>query len=198
MCHSNVDTLNIFHIFITKLFSYVSNSWEHTGKAVAQKICAQYREHPENEIIDLTGSSFFSRVLKIFMTGKSRLETRADQKEIGKLYTDCLKFSIPYRNLDRGRIFIEPNAVVLINNLFFSAFHEMLLDRILYAQEMGIQEKEAIMNFMRKHGIEPDVDLNFDTVKKANYRLRESKNIDHFYSPRCLSSEVAENQFISK
>jgi len=145
----------------------------------------------ESGVIDLKKSTFVAHIIRSFLTGKTNLEERAASKSIMENYTGHVKFAISYRDYHRSRMFLSPQSIVTINKLLYQFFHELLLSEILIGRMYNVQEKETIHRFLEKYDIEVEGDLTFDTVKKASYRLRNSKKIDNFRCPKSQTVETS-------
>lgn len=150
----------------------------------------------DDDVIVLTENTLIARTLKLFLTGKSQLEKRADMKSISEQYSTSLRFEINYRALDQGKIFMPAKTVVTFNNFIYTLFHETLLQRILFGYRYGLDEIKIIENFLKEHGIEPDIDIQLHSVKKTSYRLREKKKIPNFYTEANRALKLTDNQSI--
>lgn len=135
---------------------------------------------PDGGVVDISSNTYIARIIKMFLKGKTSIPERAKASSIRKDYGGLLRYSITYCD----RMYLSPQDIVSINKLIFSFFHEMLLSRIRYAQRYQIEEKETIYRFLEEYGIEVEEDITFDTIKKASYRLRKSKKIEHFYTTK--------------
>lgn len=104
--------------------------------------------------------------------------------ELGEEFSADLNFTINSRRVNEGKIIITEESVKFFNQYVHRNMHEMLLDRVLVGKNAGIEEKETIYQFIREVGLDDLV--SFDAMKKASYRLRESRNMAHFYSHKRL------------
>ena len=150
--------------------------------------------HKENlqagQSLDLKPGTVITNELKSILTNKKNID---HEKEVAKgpfsEYTAILKFKVGYRMQAYSCFFLSREGISHFNNFLHNLFHEILLDRIRYGMKSGKTEKEIIYDFMRELDIEDDI--SFDAVKKASYRLRKSKKIDHFYQHTRRSALIA-------
>jgi hypothetical protein len=159
-----------------------------------RKFALSLENKGKDGVIVLAENTLIAKILKLLLTGKSALEKRSDMKKLSEKYTESLRFEINYRTLDKGTMYMPPKTVVYFNNLIYDLFHETLLQRILFEYSDGVNEKDVIERFLLEHGIEPDIDILVESVKKTSYRLRIAKNIPHFYTPQKRASKRTEYQ----
>lgn len=148
----------------------------------------------EHEPVNLSHNSYIAKIIKLFLTGKTKLKTSGEKNRIGEEYSGSLRYSIAY---SRNLIFITPTGIRTINKLLFCLFHEMLLSEILMGQRYGIDQKEIIENFLERYGIEIEIDVSYDTIKKANFRMRESKKIASFRGAKCPKLQRSDFQRVA-
>lgn len=111
-----------------------------------------------------------------------------DDEELGDEFSADLLFTINTRRVNEGKIIITEQAVRYFNQYVHRNMHEMLLDRIVCGKKAGVQEKETIYNFIRELGM--DELVSFDALKKANYRLRKSREMDNLYSHKWIGAKT--------
>lgn len=90
-------------------------------------------------------------------------------------YSDQIKIKLTSKNLKYGEIFLDNDRIRRWNEFVHSKLHEYLETRISIYELHGKQIKDAIWDFIHESDME-DL-ISFDALKKANYRLRQSRTI---------------------
>lgn len=115
----------------------------------------------------------------ILNTLASRLESKMSRGYVDlwkKRFTDKMVFRIPYHYFSITRKDVSPNTYVLVNRMIETIFERDLERYVSLHRAAGHETKRAIELFCENHGIELEVDITFDAIKKQEYRLRK-KNI---------------------
>lgn len=131
-----------------------------------------------DEILDLSESqSEISWVLAGCLTNALKYNFDKHRK-LSKAYSEKLIFAISPKRIQYNMIYFAPPQIRYFNTFVYRQLHHHLLDRVMRGQARGIPEVDIIWEFMYETGIEPYA--NFEALKKANYRLRKSKNLPSF------------------
>ena len=140
------------------------------------KFVRHYENIEGGEALDLQNNSVVSYTMSLFFTNKTNIDHEDQQSylTLKKKYSAKLTFKISSRMKNFGKYFISRKTIVVLNKWLERLFHETLLQRILQGALEGKDEKQVIYDFLKELAIEEDV--TFDQIKKANYRLRISKN----------------------
>lgn len=132
----------------------------------------------EKGVLDLKNGGVICYVLRMMLEGKMKMPDRKDYR-LNPEYSAQLQFELPVSMIDRGEISISAQNVIVFNQFLHRLLNELLLDRILVARDKyDRKEISVIHEFLSDFKIEEQ--LESDTVKKSNYRLRKSKNIGSF------------------
>jgi hypothetical protein len=124
-------------------------------------------------------------ILVGLLTTKVKAGKQEDEELSGDFSVDLL-FRINSRRVNEGKIMVSEEATRYFNQFVHRNMHELLLDRVLRGKANGIDEKDTIYSFITEIGLDDLV--TFDALKKANYRLRNSRNIPDFYSHKRKSA----------
>ena len=135
------------------------------------------------EVLDLSGENAIAYTLTMLLTGKSNLNLRT-HPNLQKLYNDDIKIRIPKQYLDNGKIYFDFDNIVIFNRFLFRFFHDILLQRIMFNQQVNIDIKSTIYQFVEELDIADDVTM--DALIKASYRHRKRKKNSRFRSVNCL------------
>jgi hypothetical protein len=132
------------------------------------------------DLLDLIGSKGdVAYVLGGMLTTK--VQARYDDTEkLSDTYTEEIRVKLDTRRLNSGRVVISDANVRMFNQFLRKNLHELLLERIMNGMRHKQKECNIIYDFIRELGMEDDV--SFDTLKKAQTRLRKSKKIPAFRS----------------
>ncbi|PHN06958.1 hypothetical protein [Flavilitoribacter nigricans] len=137
----------------------------------------------EDEVLDLKNGGVICYVLRMMLEGKMKMPDRKDYR-LSPEYGASLQFKINSSMLDRGEISISSQNIIVFNQFLHKLLNELLLDRILVAREKYLsKEIDVIHDFLTDFEIEEQ--LESDTLKKSNYRLRKAKKIPGF-TERCV------------
>lgn len=135
------------------------------------------------EAIDLKGGGNIAFILQMLLRGKLESISYDDRQSVGKDYTQSLYYVYPLRHLNEGRIFIDEKAILIFNQFLHKHFHETLNVLIIQNQKYGIKIESSIKDFMDMLGIEDEIE--YDSLKKANFRLRIARNIELNSTRKC-------------
>lgn len=92
-----------------------------------------------------------------------------------KKLNDKIKLVIPIDYENRKKKDLTSENIHLINNFLKSWFYEDFFTYMLAFDTFSVPHDKSIYNFCNRYNIELDVDVNFETLKKAYYRYREKK-----------------------
>lgn len=107
----------------------------------------------------------------------SRLESKQARGYIDKWagrYTEKMVFRIPYHFFSITKKEVSPLTVVLVNRGFENDFEWHLCTWVEIQRRAGMETKKAIEAFCDHYGIELEVDISFDAIKKQEYRARKN------------------------
>jgi hypothetical protein len=123
----------------------------------------------------LANRSPIGRHLSLLFCGKKRLHNgRPTYKVDRDTYTATLQVQLPSDYVGAMRIFVPDSDVVAFNQYIHDCLHENLMDRIS-AAPANVQIKEVIEDLIDDMDAWGEVD--FETLKKANYRIRKSRGL---------------------
>lgn len=130
----------------------------------------------------ITERSFIGMLLDQLLTDEA---TYQSSKLISGLdeYTDFLTIEISTSSISQGRFFIPDHSIIYFNLMIHRFMHEVLLDRILDRDSLGINQMETIYDFIEDYGLEALIDKLPERLRKGQYRLREEKQIGSLRSP---------------
>lgn len=127
---------------------------------------------PDGEPLDLSQRGVTAATLKRMLSWKNEA-TPGEMFKGG--YDAVLPVIIPPRNWQRGNWYINARAIKDFNDALNHLFHEMLNFKIMADVADGLEQKQSIEGFMLMLDIFEDIE--YDTIKKANQRLRTDRNI---------------------
>ncbi|HQU52010.1 MAG TPA: hypothetical protein PK643_03310 [Saprospiraceae bacterium] len=162
------------------------------GSVPVKRYLLKYALATENldigEPLDLKNCGIIGFQLKLLLTNKTNVN-HEDDISINTLnkFDARLTFIIHAKLKAFNGFFISRKSIVIFNSFLHQLFHEELLRAIIKAEENNILIADVIHDFMNRYGIEEDEDISFDAVKKANYRLRNSRNMVRFRQPSGIS-----------
>ncbi len=130
----------------------------------------------EDEALDLTTGGIICYVLRMMLTSKMKMPDQPGYR-LNEEYCDLLKFRLSSSLIDRGEVVISSTNVIVFNQFLHKLLNELLLDRVISAKRKYNQKQiETIHDFLQEFRM--DELLDYDAVKKSNYRLRKLKNIE--------------------
>lgn len=165
-----------------------------TGSIKVRPYLAAYTRWRENLAPDqpllVPGCSPIALALDLCLTNKTTyLASRAvglpDEK-----YGARLRYTVAGSRDRDGFLFVTDAMALRFNSFLLHDLHNLLADRIFRAVADGGSEKLTLLGFMREVGIEELVE--YDALKKANYRLRTHRGFSHgrgrnwTYSPTAM------------
>jgi len=137
-----------------------------------------------DQAIDLKEGSNIAFVLQMLLRGKLESISYDKRQHINDDYSASLKYTYPLRHLNEGRIFIDERSILIFNRFLHKQFHETLLTLVIQNQRYSVTTSDTIKGFMDTLDIFDDIE--FDSLKKANFRLRKAKKIDLNKTRMCL------------
>lgn len=90
-----------------------------------------------------------------------------------KKLNDKIKLVIPVDYENRKKKDLTLENIHLINNFLKTWFYEDFFTYMLAFDTFSVPHDKSIANFCDRYKIELDIDVNFETLKKAYYRFRE-------------------------
>lgn len=134
------------------------------------------KENLNGGALSLIDGGVISFMLKILLTGKTNIrhEEPISTNTISK-YDARLYFEVNARAEQFNQFFISRKNIVVFNSFVHQLFHEDLLLSIEKGEQEHKQIKDVIFDFCDAHNIEIDVDISFQALKKASYRLKCAK-----------------------
>lgn len=128
----------------------------------------------------------------VLMTLSSRLEGKVcrgynDTFFWDNSYKGQVTFTVPYHYFYLTKKELSKQTCIMLNRYFETKFEEDLSRFIDNFTVRGGKYKMAIRAFAENYGIEIDVDISFEGLKKMEYRFRK-KNSEKFL--RRLSPEI--------
>lgn len=138
---------------------------------------------PYGTPVDTTKGGHLPIVINLLFTGK--IDTNFHEDELGDL-DDHIPVILKYRRIDRLQLTINQERLNFFNAFLYKSFHDTLLTKVMAHYEMGAHGKNEA-NVIKDYMHELDIidDTNFDTLKKASYRLRKSRNMPVFRDTNC-------------
>gem|GEM_PF-2346441 len=130
------------------------------------------------ERLDLSGGGIISHTLVLLLRPKTLTK---EVKIKGKLehFTTTLPYVMSFRLFKNAHATLGRKEVLIFHHHMHKLFHEFLLRQILHYIHSGKTQIEAIKDFLILIDAEEDVD--WESVKRVNLRLRNSKKIVSFY-----------------
>lgn len=123
----------------------------------------------EGDVFDLNRKSLISDTLRrMFKYKKACLSS-----SLRDGYSASFPVLVPPGIWNQGRFYLDQQAIHDFNTAVFYFFHEVLEFKLLEGTASGQERKQVIEDYMSLLGIDEDVD--FDTVKKGNFRLRQPR-----------------------
>lgn len=129
-----------------------------------------------DEPLTLPGKSLIKIHLDLLLTTKANFrEDKRDSLSTSD-YNVKQKFVIGNSVGDRGNIFLSPSRVIRFNSFVRQIMLDILVYQIGLNHKRNIPVKQTIYEFMDDYNI----DMPFDTLKKAIFRLRKRRNMACF------------------
>lgn len=136
-----------------------------------------------NPILDLSKPTIICWQLNNLLVTHEEL---GNQQGRGVAYTEKLKFMPRARESSQMRLFLDANNTMQFNRFLHRLFEELLHEHV--ANYIMFQPKKSAMagveSFLKIHNLTfddyPDVDFENDSLVKADYRLRKSRNLIGF------------------
>lgn len=136
---------------------------------------------PYGSDVDVTRGGHVLTPLQLVFTEKVTLYYNDSDTEH---LDDVLPVLLNKSRAGRFQVIITGDRLRWFNSFLHKSFHDYLLQRVLLSRTLaGKSEIEVIYEVINELGIIDDV--QFDAVKKAQYRLRKSKNLDLFRVSNC-------------
>lgn len=138
----------------------------------------------DHKPLDLLRGGLIPYLLQLLVCTKGELLSRlgqykaaATQSTIDKNFTGHLSVVISRRMEKHWKMYWTMEAIFQFDRMVHKHFHDTLGLRIQKGVEVGLTEKEVILEFMIWCNITED-DISFDALKKAAHRWRNDKEID--------------------
>lgn len=145
-----------------------------------KKYVYAHEQLPYDSPIDTSKGGHIITPLTLLFTGKTDL--RWQETSIKGEY-DYMPILLPWRNLERSQVVITPERVSFYNSFLYKSFLDQLLLKVMVGRVAKITEADTIRNEMAELDIVDDID--YDTIKKAIYRLKIRRKIPSFYDRNC-------------
>lgn len=143
------------------------------------KFVHYYEKINPGEPLNINNGGALAYNLMLLASNKNELRKASTKSYYGveNELTAKLRFTINTKMQTLNRMFWHRDAVVQINTFLYLQFNEYLQQFIEMNQSMdpSLQYRDLIMRWMDMLGINDD-DIDYDSIKKANYRFREKKN----------------------
>lgn len=138
---------------------------------------------PQNPILDLSKSTIIREQLSNLLLTPDELRK---QPARGIAYTERLKFLVRPRDIDSSRILLDARNTMQFNRFLHRLFEELLHEHICNYRQFnkGKSAMNGVDSFLNSYQLTlddfPDVDFEHDSLIKADYRLRKSRNLIGF------------------
>lgn len=132
----------------------------------------------ENPVIDISGNTIFSVIAHSVLCNKQAYISRNGLKRSNR-YTETISIKIDKFNVKHNRIFINADSILKFDTVTHGVINEILFERINIYVNQNFDAKEAIISFMRKYELFDHI--TYEAFKKANYRMRKYRALDHNY-----------------
>lgn len=143
-------------------------------------------------IVDLKTDTGFV----ILSTLTSRLEGKVPRGSIDHWedrYKDKLTFRIPIHYFSISKKETSPFTFVLLNRYFENLFEKEFNIFVGKKKNEGATIKKCIEDFLDQYGIDLEIDISFDAIKKSEWRYRKtlSNKVSRNLSPTLFGAERA-------
>ena len=160
---------------------YNKHKMEIIGSVPVKPVLHQFAIVQENvqeeKIIDLNSGGLISYMINMMLGDKAALK-RLNEYEFRETYSKPLLFRFTARKVNRFKISFNAQAISVVNKSLHLLLHEILLSDIIRMRKYGVSEQDVIHSFIDQYGLFELI--SFEGLKKANYRLRKSKNLPVF------------------
>jgi len=125
----------------------------------------------------------------VLNTLASRLECKLSRGYIDlwqNRFNDKIIFKVPFHYFSITKKEVSPFTFVLLNRYFENQFEKEFNSYVHKSKNQeGKTIKQSIENFLDTYGIDLDIDISFEAIKKSEYRYRKtlSKEISRTLSP---------------
>jgi hypothetical protein len=131
----------------------------------------------ENPVLDICKNTLISRELRMFCRDHANLRNEDVNK---KLFTTKLRFQLPINDPYPGKIFFDSQATNDFNNFIHYYMIETLNRHVRnFIEFTGGIAKDGYLDFIQKNGLQK-TDVDWETLKKAEFRLRKEKLIENY------------------
>ena len=128
----------------------------------------------EGEHVSLRGGGLIGYLIKEQLTTKAVIFDEEPLKR--NPYTSRVSFLVDKTQYRSGRIFMSRRGTRYVNAILHRMMVEYLQMQILTLGQLhGMQARQVIEWFMEQTGIDYD-DIEYDSLKKANYRLMKERD----------------------
>ena len=120
----------------------------------------------------LSHRTYLGMLLNLLLTDEA---TYLDSNLVGILddYVDTLTVEVSLEAVTEGRQYLPDSSIIYFNLMLHRFMHEILLDRILDRDALGINQTETIFDFIE----DLNLDVSAETLRKSQYRMRQEKKI---------------------
>lgn len=124
--------------------------------------------------LNLSDSGIVGHSLKLILSYKM-VADYPHQTNLSSRYSNVLPYLYAKRDWERGKTHVSKDDIIIFNSHMHKLFHETLFREVVRGVRNGRKEKEAIHDFLIL--IRAEEDIWWETVKKGQTRLRNSKKI---------------------
>jgi len=133
----------------------------------------------QNEPLDITSTSLVATTLSLLLCKKTEfLDNQADPVS-DRFSVELLVWINPSR-VRSNEMFFTPDAVRAFDHYMHRLFQFMLCPYIYRRVDQGMQEREAIRQFLAYYDITED-DMSLTSVKRAATKLRTARGLRPFH-----------------
>lgn len=138
---------------------------------------------PHNPILDLSKPTIIRQQLTNQL---ARYDDLGSQESHGIAYCERLKFRPRLQDSKMQRVYLDANSTFFFNRFLHRLFEELLFENIANFKQFNPKKStlDAVEFFLNKHRLTiedyPDVNFEHDSLVKADYRLRVSRNLVGF------------------
>lgn len=131
----------------------------------------------ENPVLDICKNTLISRQLRTYCREYSTLRIQDVNR---KLFPVKLRFQLPVNDPYPEKIYFDSQATNDFNNFIHYYMIETLNRHVRnFIEFTGGMAKDGYLDFIQKNGLE-NSDIDWETLKKAEFRLRKEKLIDNY------------------
>jgi hypothetical protein len=131
----------------------------------------------ENPVLDICKNTLISRELRMYCRDHSTLRNQDVNR---KFFPVKLRFQLPINDPYPDRIFFDSQATYEFNNFIHYYMIETLNRHVRnFLDFTGGMAKDGYLDFIKKNGLEK-TDLDWESLKKAEFRLRKEKLIENY------------------